>query len=807
MEMTKAKTTKNELKEKKAAFQEIAATIDEFPADKFLKDNFLPYAWSFTLNRALSDVSGLKPVQRRILYTMYKRGLSPGSARQKVATLAGATLAIHPHGDASVAEALKNMGREHVFRVPLIDGKGDFGAPGAPGAAPRYIEARLNKAAWINLEEIADNATQMIPSYDDNDIEPSRIPVRWPVSLINGGSGIAVGYASNMPSHNPREIMRAAQLLLKDPDADYKEIHKIIKGPDFNMGGEITSNDGVKDYLETGRGTFRIRGRYNVEHLPRRKSRIEFYEIPYGTYPEKIIEEIQKGIEKKLFKEVASYKDLSDLNHPTRVVIETRQGVQYQKVLNDLFSNTSLETAFSANVTTVMDDKPVQSGIKDLLLDFIEFRKGTVRNKMAHAKSKKEARHHLVEGLLKVLIDIDAAIAIIRKSEDVKEASNKLQEKFSITKEQAEHVLSLQLRRLTRMDSLALEKESTQLEEEIKKIDKILTEEDVLVEHLHKEFDDTLKVITSPRRTKIFRGSQKEFAAAERKAIRELNQANKEQTCYITRFANGKILKTLKPFSYEVSSTYSNSPILESIKTNTLAEFVLVSKTGDANKLPIKYLPLDKPVTAKQAGSDFVASNLVGISLVGEGYGLAIATKTGKVKVTKPEYPSRESFTVINLDKGDEIVNANWIEKESDKASMVLTSNVGMISAFLTSQVRDTGYNAGGIIGMKLKKGEELIGFNIVPDHNSGVVLSQGVDTIKTTSLAEILIKGRGGVGVILQDFGKSKNELKQVYAGNDVIMTLTGGGGKTSVALPPITRRAARGSDFTLSVYMGTVK
>lgn len=295
----KNKINKEDLKEKKLRFEKIADNLEEVPADKFLKDNFLPYSWNFVLDRALVDVSGLKPVQRRILYVMYKDGLSPKANRSKVATLGGRVLAYHPHGNVSVEDALKNMARPHVFRVPLIDGKGDFGVPGTPGAASRYIEARLNDAAWLNVKDIGEHAVNMIPNYDETTTEPIRIPVRWPVSVINGGSGIAVGYSSNMPSHNPTEIMNACKYLLDHPEASHADLQKIILGPDFNMGGFIPTNDGIKQYMETGSGTFKIRGQYEVIPGQRGTYRIEFYEIPFGTDPENIISKIQDGMDKK----------------------------------------------------------------------------------------------------------------------------------------------------------------------------------------------------------------------------------------------------------------------------------------------------------------------------------------------------------------------------------------------------------------------------------------------------------------------------------------------------------------------------
>lgn len=802
----RGKNSAADIEAKRERFELIANNLEVITADRFLKDNFLPYAWSFTLNRALTSSDGLKPVQRRILYTMFKRGLSPTAARAKVATLGGAVLAFHPHGDSSVSEAIKNMARSHIFRVPMIDGKGDFGEPGTPGGAPRYLEARLNKAAWINVEEISENAVQMVQNYDETDVEPSRIPIKWPVSIINGGSGIAVGYATNIPSHNPNEIMKAAQLLLDKPEATDKEIMRIVKGPDFNMGGVITSNDGVKKYLETGSGSFKIRGKYTVEQKARGRARIEFHEIPFGTYPEKIITEIQRAAEKRdVFKGVSTYKDLSDLKNPIRVVIETKSGVQYQKVLQELFAYTSLENSFSSNITTIINDKPVQSSMRNLLIDFIEFRKSCVINKMNFSHEKKTKRLHLIEGLLKALLDIDEAISIIRNSNDAIIASTKLQKKFKIDEDQASYILGLQLRRLTKMDSLELKNEKKNLDNEIKEIHKILTVEEVLNKFLHDEFNDTLKVIGSPRKTEIFDGTLVDFIASEKESAKELKDAKKNLTCFFTRFANGTVMKSAKKFTYSSGSVYKDSPIIESLRMKTQEEVVIIDSSGMGHRLPLSFFAMNRVVTPSQVGAE-MGGDLVGIAKVvttANNVGLALATENGAIKITKPEFPKRESFPVIGLVEGDKVVNGQWLDKTVINTFFTMISKSGNIISFDAATIRVSGAPAGGVAGMKLRDdNDKVIAFNWVTDFKNSVIISQADKTIKNTPFFEIPSKGRGGLGVILQSMGKGESSLHKAFVGVDPILTIEGD--QHSVGVPPMTRRALRGSDFTIPVLMG---
>lgn len=806
------KINEQDIKEKKQKFEKIAESIEKIPADVFLKSNYLPYAWSVITDRSISNVTGLKPVQRRILYTMYEMGLSPTSARSKVATLAGRVLAYHPHGDVSVADALKNMARPHVFRVPLIDGKGDFGGPGTPGAAARYIEARLNKAALLNVEDIAEHASRMVANYDDTSVEPINIPVKWPVSLINGSSGIAVGYASNMPSHNPTEIMKAIKALLKNPDMTHAELAKIIQGPDFNMGGTITSNDGIKEYLKTGSGSFKIRANYDVTPGARSTFRIEFYELPYGTYPEKIIEEIQKQTEKGKFTEISTFKDLSDLKHPIRVVIDTKPSANHKKVLQDLFKFTSLETSFSANMTTIVDNRPVQSSMLDMLANFIDFRKECIANKTNYILPRRQNRLHLVEGLLLTLINIDKAIAIIRKSDDIEVANNELQKAFKIDKEQAEYVLSLQLRRLTKMDSLALENEKKSLEEEIAYLNSLLTDANVLNEYLLNEFDNTLKVIGDERKTDINGISAEEFAAQEKSVAQELKNADKDLPCYITRFSNGKVMKTMEPFSYiDGTKKFSNSLIVEQIKMRTKEDLVFVDNYGTGYKVPMSYLIENKLTDAKAAGLTLPkGSSIVGIAKyesMKSDIGLALGTKLGSVKIAKTDFPKSDEFPVINLDEGDEIVGSRWLGKALTDTYFTFVSKAGQILVFDAKTIRESGSKAGGVRGMKLKgENDAVIFFGWIdsvkkPDN---VLLTYSGQTIKRTSLTDIPTKGKGGMGVATQLFKRGEDELKAAYVGGDASVAATA---KTNqvVSLPPIIKRSARGVDFGIDVVFGS--
>lgn len=807
----KNKADAEDIKELTNKFEKIAYNLEETSADNFLKTNFIPYAWSYNLDRALVDVSGLKPVQRRTIYTMYENNLSPNSHHAVVANIAGAVLKYHPHGDASVQDAIKNMGRFHVMRVPLIDG-GDteYGEPGKPGGAARYLKARISKAGWLNVAEIAEKAVHMVPNYDGQANEPVKLPVRWPVSVINGGSGIAIAYAANMPSHNPTEIMKACIATLDAPEISHGELQRIILGPDFNMGGLIPASDGVKDYMETGRGTFKIRGQYEATPGPRGTTRIEFYEIPFGTSPEKILEEYQKGMEKGHFKEIANFKNLSDLKHPIRIVIDTKPASNYKKVVQDAFKYTSLETSFAANITTIVDNKPRQSSMRDLLLDFITFRKQCVENKSRFSLGKKEKRLHLIDGLLKTLLDIDKAIEIIRNSEDIAEATVELKKAFAIDDEQAEYVLSLQLRRLTKMDRNELQDEQANLNSEIDYLNSLLTDEAVLNAHLRDEFNETLKVIGDERKTEVNGLSLEELKAQEKALAQEVKNVEKNTKCYLTRFANGSLLKTMEPFTYEDNSKrFENSPIVEQLAVKTQDFVVLVTEDGIGHRIPMSYLMENNVVQFTDIGIEEAAGRkLIAIAKVTSNKnesGLLLGSKLGDAKLVKPEFPNRDSFPVYNVNDGDELVGGRWLGRTLTASSVISITSGSNVLLYPATSLRPTGAAAGGVRSQKLREGEEVVYFGWLPNLKDGdfLIASQANGTIKLTPAAAIPPKGKGSQGVNLHKFRKGEDKIINAYAGENVAASVAGF--DNSIIMPPVSPRAATGMEFKMEILLGS--
>lgn len=775
------------VEESRRKFVNVASDIDDVPADEWLKSNFLPYAWDYNLDRALVDVSGLKPVQRRILYTMWKKNLNPNANRMKVATLAGAVLAYHPHGDASVSEALKNMARAHIFRVPLIDGKGDFGTIGSPGAAPRYIEARLSKAAWLNVEEIDQNAVKIIPNYDGKEVEPERLPVRWPVGVINGNSGMAVGYAANMPSHNPTEVMKACIALVKNPDLSDNRLANIVKGPDFNMGGFITSTDGVKEYLKTGSGTFTIRSKYDVTPIRGGGYRIDYYEIPFGTTPEAIKKTIKKQMDNGHLKDVVNVNDLSDLKHPVKFVVDVKKDAQIKSVIEDLFRRTPLESKFSANMTTVVNNRPQQSSMKDLLLDFIEFRKQCIVNKLGWERGKRCDRLHLVKGLLSVLLDIDKAVKIIRNSDDAKTASTSLQKTFKIDEVQANYVLSLQLRRLTKMDRHSLDEEEKSLTDRISEIDSIL--KDGMVEYMVNEFKETMKVIGDDRKTEINDMTEAEYLESRKNESKVLKAEDKGAKTCLYVLADGRFLKSMVPID-SVSMARTNrtkkvQPYLSMVRTAGNENVSVIGDDGVAYSTALVSMSGNEPVSSSSLST--IPSGVHVVNAVANNATLLAVTRNGKLRSVKLEGNDRWDDTpVLALDKDDQLVAALDLSNAIKGTTVILITDNGHVLRTAVDSIRPVRAGSQGIAGMRLGKGVHVAAAVLARPDSTNLYTASKM-TVKVTPISEITIQGRGGGGV----------QCHPVIAPDHVVQAVVDGGLVTNRGRimddPTVTRRAAR--------------
>ncbi|MBN8882373.1 MAG: DNA topoisomerase 4 subunit A, partial [Salana multivorans] len=431
-----------------------------------MQGSFLEYAYSVIYARALPDArDGLKPVQRRILFQMAEMGLRPDRGHVKSARVVGEVMGkLHPHGDTAIYDALVRMAQPFSLRLPLVDGHGNFGSLDDGPAAPRYTEARLAPAAMVMTAGLDEDVVDMVPNYDNQFMQPSVLPSALPNLLVNGASGIAVGMATNMPPHNLVEVVAAARHLVANPDADLDALMRFVPGPDLPGGGKIIGLDGIREAYETGRGTFRTRATTRIENITARRKGIVVTELPYLVGPEKAKAKIADVVRAKKVQGVADVVDLSDRKKGMRLVIEVKTGFNPEAVLEQLFRATPLEESFGINNVALVDGQPRTLGLRELLRVYVGHRLEVTTRRTRYRLRKRQERLHLVRGLLVAIADIDEVIAVIRSSDDAAAARTRLMAIFDLSQAQADYILELQLRRLTRFSTIELEKEQGELE-------------------------------------------------------------------------------------------------------------------------------------------------------------------------------------------------------------------------------------------------------------------------------------------------------------------------------------------------------
>ncbi len=481
-----------------------------------MQTSFLEYAYSVIYTRALPDArDGLKPVQRRILYSMRAMGLRPDRAHVKCARVVGEVMGkLHPHGDGAIYDALVRTTQSWTMRLPLIDGHGNFGSPDAGPAAMRYTECRMATPAMAMTDGLDQNSVDFVPSYDGKETQPSVLPAAFPNLLVNGASGIAVGMATNCPPHNLVEVVQALRHLLKHPDADLDQLMRFVPGPDLPTGGKIIGLEGIRDAYAGGKGSFKIRATARIEQVSPRRKGIVVTELPYGIGPEKVIEQIKVGVGAKKLQGIADLKDLTDLNHGLRLVIEVKNGFNPDALLEDLFKQTKLEDSFSINAVALVEGQPRTLSLREMMAVYLDHRLEVTLRRTTYDRDRAADRLHLVEGLLLAIVDIDDVIAIIRSSDDAAAARVRLIEAFELDEVQAGYILDMQLRRLTRYSSIELQTEQDELRSRIAALSEIIDHEDQLRLLVGMELAEIAKQHGTPRRTILLASSGVTAAAA-----------------------------------------------------------------------------------------------------------------------------------------------------------------------------------------------------------------------------------------------------------------------------------------------------
>ncbi|WP_314224459.1 DNA gyrase/topoisomerase IV subunit A [Streptomyces zaehneri] len=756
-----------------------------------MQGSFLEYAYSVIYSRALPDArDGLKPVHRRIVYQMNEMGLRPERGYVKCARVVGEVMGkLHPHGDASIYDALVRMAQPFSMRVPLIDGHGNFGSLGNddPPAAMRYTECRQAQATSLMTESIDEDTVDFSPNYDGQEQEPVALPAAFPNLLVNGASGIAVGMATNMPPHNLGEVIAAARHLIRYPGADLDALMKYVPGPDLPTGGRIVGLSGIRDAYENGRGTFKIRATVSVETVTARRKGLVITELPFTVGPEKVIAKIKDLVGSKKIQGIADVKDLTDRAHGLRLVIEIKNGFVPEAVLEQLYKLTPMEESFGINNVALVDGQPLTLGLKELLEVYLDHRFTVVRRRSEFRRSKRRDRLHLVEGLLTALVDIDEVIRLIRSSDNSAEAKQRLMERFSLSEIQTQYILDTPLRRLTKYDRIELESEKEKLNEEIAELTRILDSDAELRKLVSAELASVAKKFGTERRTVLLESSGTTATAVPLQVADDPCRVLLSSTGLLARTANGE------PFTENAEDAEDgggkrtkHDVIISAVSATARGEIGAVTSSGRLLRINVVDLP-QLPDTASAPNLSGGAPLAEFVSLEGDetviclttldesSPGLAIGTEQGVVKRVVPDYPTnKDELEVITLRDGDRIVGA--VELRTGEEDLVFIADDAQLLRYQASQVRPQGRAAGGMAGIKLTEGAKVISFTAVDPAVDAVVFtiagSRGTldDSVQTTAkltpFDQYPRKGRATGGVRCQRFLKGEDCLSLAWAG-----------------------------------------
>ena len=767
--------------------------IEDVDVSAEMQGSFLEYAYSVIYSRALPDArDGLKPVQRRILYQMTEMGLRPDRGHVKSARVVGDVMGkLHPHGDASIYDAMVRLTQDFILRVPLIDGHGNFGSLDDGPAAPRYTEARLEAAALAMTDGLDEDVVNFVPNYDNQLTQPEVLPAAFPNLLVNGASGIAVGMATNMAPHNLIEVVGAARHLLHNPDASLDDLMAFVPGPDLPTGGTISGLAGVRDAYSTGRGQFKTRAKVSVESISARKTGLVVTELPYLVGPEKVIEKIKDGVTSKKLSGISDVTDLTDRRHGLRLVIGIKTGFSPDAVLEQLYRYTPLEDSFNINNVALVGGGPRTLGLRDLLQVYIDHRLSVVTRRSQFRLARKKERLHLVEGLLIAILDIDEVIQVIRASDDGEKARARLMDVFDLSQMQAEYILELRLRRLTRFSLIELEAERDQLKAEIAALEEILGDQARIRQVVSDELEEVAERFGTPRRTLLTEARPSIATASSRKNAPILEIA--DTPCRVYLSTTGRALRV--DLAMELGEGGGPAPAPQArrrTKHDAIRSTVITTSRTEVGAITnlgrlVRFSPIDLPNVPEnsiQLGAgvrigDYIAlsspkEKVVGLVSLTSDSPIALGTRQGVVKrVTPGNYPNRPDFEVIALKPGDAVIG---VDQAPDGSEFVFVTTDAQLLRFFASTVRPQGLTAGGMAGINLSSGASVLFFGMV-DAAADVVVATisgsssalaGTDPgrSKVSVLDEFPAKGRATGGVRAHAFLKGEDHLTVAWAG-----------------------------------------
>jgi DNA gyrase subunit A len=771
-----------------------------------MQNSFLEYAYSVIYSRALPDArDGLKPVQRRILFTMSEMGLRPDRGHVKSARVVGEVMGkLHPHGDGAIYDAMVRLAQSWTMRLPLIDGHGNFGSLDDGPAAYRYTEARLASSALALTSSLDEDVVDFLPNYDGREFEPSVLPAGFPVLLVNGASGIAVGMATNIPPHNLSETIAAVELLIKNPKATLKQLMKHIPGPDFPTGGIIVQSDGIAEAYESGKGSFKLRARVEIDRVTPRRQALIITELPYNVGPEKVIEKIKDGVTSKKITGISDVVDLSDGELGLRLVVELKSGFEPSAVLQQLYKSTPLEEQFSMNLVALVDGQPRTLSLFEALQVFIDHRLDVVVRRSKFRLQKAQDRLHLVAGLLVAILNIDEVIQVIRSSEDTSTARAKLMKVYDLSETQTDYILDMPLKRLTKFSTLEVEKEQDDLEATIKSLKSLLKNKDAQAELVIDELHAVDKQFGVKRKSTFEDDLGPTSATLE--IVDEATRVVLTSSGLITRLRPDVRVNSGKRTKHDV--------IISDVLTTSHGFVGALTTLGKLHSVEVIDIPLNlqekasvSPKTAI-ATKDFVelarGEKILALIPVNEDVIIALGTKDGVVKRVKIEPLAKTSSqSIITLDDNDRVVGVS-ISNDED-AQLVFITRESQLLHFKANLVRAQGKTAAGMAGITLYEGDEVLHFAVTS--KDAIVVTCAGDTsalpggqtrsIKFTPLKDYPAKGRATMGVNCHTLKRGENQLVFATTAHAPFRAASTGGATLDVEIE-LSKRDATGAKFS---------
>ena len=740
------------------ADQDMPGRITDVNLTGLMKNSFLDYAMSVIVARALPDVrDGLKPVQRRILYGMNELGVTPDKPYKKSARIVGDVMGkFHPHGDSSIYEGLVRMAQDFSYRYMLVDGHGNFGSVDGDGAAAmRYTEARMSKIAFEMLRDINKNTVDFQDNYDGSEKEPTVLPARFPNLLVNGASGIAVGMATNIPTHNLGEVIDAIHLLMQNPDATTEELMKVLPGPDFPTGGVVMGKSGIRKAYETGRGTIIVRAKVDIEEAKNGRQRIVVHEIPYMVNKARLIERIAELAREKEIEGITDINDETD-REGMRIVIDVRRDASAEVILNNLYKMTLMQTTFNFNMLAIVNGAPKVLSLKQILQHYLEHQINVVRRRTEFDLKKAQSRDHIVQGLLIALDHIDEIIKIIREAQTSEIAKEQLIDRYTLDDRQAQAILDMRLVRLTGLEREKIENEHQKLTEAIADYQDILAHEERINQIIYDELLEIQRKFGDPRRTELQVGDITDI---------EDEDLIEEEDIVVTLTHNGYI-KRLPVDEFKSQNRGGRGVKGMGVHKDDFIEHLISSSTHD---ILLFFTNSGKVFSMKgyevpeygRSAQGIPIINLLGIdnhekitAVINVSNAaddtdkfLFFVTKQGTVKKTPvDDFRNIRSngLKAIQLHDGDELIHVNIIDGQQN---MILGTRLGYAVSFNAEDVRSMGRSAAGVRGAKLREGDCVIGAApLDSDSNVFVISENGFG--KQTPAAEYPIKGRGGKGI-----------------------------------------------------------